>query len=231
VGVPRVATVTDVYSDWKRRRAARRVKPGDGHALQRFRWWQLLSRALFHLSLTGADGEPEIWSVDVRLWGDSNGEVRAELYRDGQHYARSKLPAAFSVPGGTVEVETSSYGLKRCHYVSDDGAVRQLLPDPASAEGRRARLERKRPGLSRTIGLASVVVLVVALALGIPQIVEEISQIPPVAANLGTFTSPIQLPAWLNVALLLATLVASTERALRLRYHWLLDGGLFDGEG
>ncbi len=135
------------------------------------------------------------------------------------------------MPGGTVEVVASGYGLKRCHYVTHDGAERQLVPDPASAEGRRARLERDHPALSRAIGLVSVAVLVVALVLGAPQVVEEISQIPPVADSVGSFTSPIRLPAAINVPLLVATLVASTERALRLRNHWLLDGGLFDGEG
>lgn len=218
-------------SNWKRRRAARRLKPGDGHSLPRFRWWQPFSRTLFHLELSGEDGLPETWSVDVRLWGDKDdGEVRARLYRDGRHHATSKLPAEFPVTGGTIEVAASSFGLRRCHYVRDDGAERQLEPDPASAEGRRARLERDRPGTSRAIGLVSWVVLAVALVLGVPQIMAEVSQIPPVAENVGTFTSPIQLPAALNVGLVVATLLASTERALRLRYHWLLDGGLFDGE-
>lgn len=219
-----------VFSDRKRRRTARRVQPGDGHTLQRFRWWQPFSRSLFHLQLTGEDAQPHIWSVDVRHGGDSNGDVLANLYRDGQHAARSKLPAAFPVPGGTVEVVASGYGLKRCHYVTDDGAERQLSPDHASAEGRRARLDRRHPALSRAIGLSSIAVLIVALILGIPQIVEQISQIPPIADNLGTFTSPIRLPAWFNIPLLVTTLVASTERALRLRNHWLLDGGVFDGE-
>lgn|GEM_PF-846728 len=220
-----------VFSDWKRQRAARRVKPGDGHTLPRYRWWQPLSRALFHLHLTAADGRPETWSVDVRLWGDSDdGDVRARLYRDGRHQATSKLPAEFPVPGGTIEVATSSYGLRRCHYVRDDGTEQQLVPDPASAEGRRARLERNHPGASRTIGLVSWVVLAVALVLGVPQIVQQITEIPPVAEHVGTFTSPVQLSAALNVALVVATILASTERALRLRYHWLLDGGLFDGD-
>ncbi|UFU08032.1 hypothetical protein [Ruania halotolerans] len=219
-----------MYSDWKRRRAARKVKPGDGHPLQRYRWWQPLSRALLHLDIAEEGGEHHTWSVDVRLWGDKNGDVLAQLYRDGHHHAWSKLPAAFAVPGGTVEVATSAYGLKRCHYVPDAGQQRQFRPDPASAEGRRERLERTRPGLSRAIGFVSVAVLVVALILGLPQIAQEVSQIPPVAERLGTFTSPIALYGWLNIALVVATLVASTERALRLRYHWLLDGGLFDGE-
>lgn len=220
-----------MFSDWKDRRAARRVKPGDGHALTRFRWWQPFSRSLLHIPLFEEDGRSHTWSVDVRLGGDSeDGEVRARLYRDGVHHAVSKLPAAFPVPGGTIEVVASNYGLRRCHFVGDDGSERQLTPDPASAEGRRAWLERRHPLLSRGIGIVSVAVLLVALVLGIPQIVEQISQIPPVAENIGSFTSPFHLPVWFNIALTVGAIVASTERALRLRYHWLLDGGLFDGE-
>lgn len=222
--------VTGVFSDWKRRRAARKVRPGDGHALQRFRWWQPFSRSLLHLRLTEDNGPDHTWSVDVRHGGNSDGEVLANLYRDGQHHARSKLPAVFPVPGGVVEVVVSGFGLKRCHYVSDHGDQRQLMPDPASAEGRRARLDHHHPVLSRTVGLLSITVLVIALLLGIPQIAEQVSSIPPVADRFGTVTSPITLPVWLNVSLFVATLVASTERALRLRNHWLLDGGLFDGE-
>lgn len=216
--------------DGRRRRAARRAKPGDGHALQRYRWWQPFSRALFHLRLVGADGRTETWSVDVRLGGDENGVVRAQLYRDGVNQATSKLPAAFAVPGGVIEVAASSYGLKRCHFVADDGTERQLSPDPASAEGRRARLERNAPGVSRLIGAASIVVLLVALVLGIPQLVEQVTSIPPIADAVGTFESPVHLPPWLNISLIVGALVASTERALRLRYNWLLDGGLFEGE-
>lgn len=218
-----------MISERKRRRAVRKLKPGDGHALKRYRWWQPLSRSLLHLPLTGEDGRSQTWSVDVRPWGDSAGDTWAKLYRDGQHHASSKLPAAFQVPGGIVEVVTSGYGLKRCHYLTDDGAEHQLIPDPASAEGRRASLERNHPGVSRAIGFVSVTVLLVTLVLGLPQLVEQISQIPPVAERVGSFISPIHLPAWLNITLVVAALLASTERALRLRYNWLLDGGLFDG--
>lgn len=194
--------------------------------LQRYRWWQPFSRSLFHLHLRGEGGAAVTWSVDVRHAGGSNGEVNAELYRDGVHHAHSKLPATFELPGGTIEVVATGFGLRRCHYVTDDGVDRQLVPDPASAEGRRARLERTRPTLSRAIGLASVSVLAFALVLGVPQIIEQITQIPPIAQRSGTFISPFHLPAWANISLLLATTVASTERALRLRYNWLLDGGL-----
>ncbi|MGW4798552.1 hypothetical protein ACWEPC_39655 [Nonomuraea sp. NPDC004297] len=47
----------------------------------------------------------------------------------------------------------------------------------------------------------------------------------PIAENLGTFASPIHLPRWLNISLAFGAALASTERALRLRYHWLLDAG------
>jgi hypothetical protein len=204
------------------------VKAGDGRMLPRYRWWQLFSRSLFHLRLADEGGGPEIWSIDVRHGGDSDGEVRARLYRNGVNQARSKLPAAFPVPGGTIEVAVSGFGLRRCHYVTHDGSERQLMPDPASAEGRRARLERTNPGLSRAVGAASATILAVALVLGVPQIIEQITQLPPIAERIGTFTSPVHLPAWANTSLLLATLVASTERALRLRYNRILDGGFFD---
>ncbi|WP_194421147.1 hypothetical protein [Microbacterium abyssi] len=219
-----------MVSDRKRRRAAKKVKPGDGHALRRFRWWQLFSRTLFHARFAEEDGLPHTWSVDVPLWGDSNGEVIARLYRDGVNVAMSKLPAAFAAPGGTIEVVASGYGLKRCHFIAADGSESQLSPDRASAEGRRARLDREHPTASRAIGAGSFIVLGVALVLGVPQIVEQITHIPWVAENIGAFTSPVQLPAWGNISLLVATLLASTERALRLRNHWLLDGGLFDGD-
>ncbi|PWD51445.1 hypothetical protein C8046_13045 [Serinibacter arcticus] len=219
-----------MFNDFRRRRAARRVKAGDGHALQRYRWWQPLSRALLHLPLRDDDGTEHRWSVDVRLWGDDNGDVIGQLYRDDVNVNRSTLPATFDVPGGVIEVAASGFGMRRCHFVGVGGVERQLVPDPASAEGRRARLEQNRPGLSRAIGIVSVLVLLVALALGIPQTVEQITRIPPVAEHLGTFVSPIHLAGWANITLAVAALIASSERALRLRYHWLLDGGLFDGD-
>ncbi len=207
---------------------ARKVKPGDGHALQRYRWWQLFSRSLFHLQVTGADGAPETWSVDVRHGGDSNGEVFAQLYLNGRNRARSKMPAAFAVTGGVIEVVASVYGLRRCHYVPTQGPEQQLEPDPRSTEGRRAYLDRARPALSRAIGVVSTTVLAIALVLAVPQLVEQITRIPPIAESVGVFVSPVQLPAWANIALLVAGVVASTERALRLRYNRFLDGGLFD---
>src|SRR4051794_8552169 len=102
--------------EWRRRRAAKRVKPGTGRELTPFRWWQPFSRSLYSLVLGRDDG----------------------------HQAVSKLPAVFPIPGGTIEVAESPFGLKRCHYVTAGGEEYPLVPDHTSTEGRRARQRRTR---------------------------------------------------------------------------------------
>lgn len=216
-----------MLKELRRRRAAQRVRPGDGRPLKRFRWWQMTFRALFYLRFTHDDGRQTIYAVDVKHAGNSStGVVEAHLYRDGRHHAQSRLPAFFPVPGGTVEVKGSAFGLKRCHYVTAKGAEHQLTPDRDSAEGRRAHLDGKHPALSRLIGLFSSILLFVALALLFSQLIEPVTEIESIARSVGTFTSPVRLPGWANITIGLCAALASTERALRLRYHWLLDGGV-----
>ncbi|MGI5500711.1 hypothetical protein [Lentzea sp. CA-135723] len=215
-----------MFEEMRSRRAAKRIKPGDGHELRRFRWWQSLGRSLFYLRLAGGEGGHSVYAVDVRHnRSDADGYANADLFVDGRHHARSRLPAAFPVPGGTIEVKKCAFGLKRCHYVTTGGAEHQLEPDRASAEGRRARLDRDHPALSRGIGFLSSVVLFGALAVLISQLLEKLTQPAPIAAHIGTFVSPVDLPAWLNIAVGVVAAMASTERATRLRYNWLLDGG------
>lgn len=102
--------------------------------------------------------------------------------------------------------------IKRCHYVATAGAEHPLIPDPKSAEGRRARVEPEHPAPSRSISFLSVVMLLIGVRLNGVQIAEPISQIPAIAENLGRFESPIHLPIWLNFALAIGALLASTER-------------------
>ncbi|MDN5687625.1 MAG: hypothetical protein L0G94_13285 [Brachybacterium sp.] len=212
-----------MFHQWRRRRAVKRITPGDGSALRRFRIWQLLSRSLMHLDLSATDG-PVRYTVDVRQWKtDDNGYVMVRLYRNGLQHAVSRAPALFPVEGGTIEVAISAFGLKRCHYVTANGTARQLDPDHRSAEGRRARFESRRPGLSRVVGALSIVALLVGVALLLQQIAIPILQIPPIAEQIGTVEPLIRLPLWLTITLAITAAVASTERALRLRYHWLLD--------
>ncbi|MFD4637339.1 hypothetical protein ACFWN2_08500 [Lentzea sp. NPDC058436] len=216
-----------MFEEMRSRRAAKRIKPGDGHELRRFRWWQTFGRALFYLRLADGAGGRSVYAVDVRHnRSDADGYVNADLYVDGRHHARSRLPAAFPVPGGTIEVKASAFGLKRCHYVTADGTAHQLEPDRASAEGRRARLTEAHPALSRGIGVVSSVVLLAALAVLVLQLLEKLTRPAPIAEHVGIFVSPVVLPTWLNIALGVVAALASTERALRLRYSWLLDGGV-----
>lgn len=200
----------------------RRVRAGSGEPLRRYRWWQVLGRSLRSITLTSRDGTASVYTVDVRHAGDmSDGGIRARLYVDGSLQSYAKMPTRFAVPGGHIEVAITSFGLKRCHYVRDDGTEQQLSPDRASAEGLRARLHDRHPGLSRAIGLISAALVVVGLGVEVPQIAEALSRIPLIAESVGTFISPIRLPLHLNLLIGLAVVVGSTERALRLRSSWL----------
>ncbi len=215
-----------MFEDFRRRLATSRVKPGDGRPLAPFRWWQILSRSLFFLRLDGASGSV-VYAIDVRerertFSDDDRGT--AHLYRDGIHHARSKLPARFEIEGGAIEVAQSPFGLKRCHYVASDGSEVHLSPHEGSLIGRRARLDRTRPALSRAIGVLSILLLVGAGLLGLPQLLESMTAIPPVADLIGPFESPYHLSPVANVAIGLVAVIASTERATRLRHSLLLDG-------
>lgn len=117
-----------------------------------------------------------------------------------------------------------TYGLRRMHYVTRDRSERRLTPHPRSAIGRRLRLEQTHPVASRWIAAAAIVVLLVGVGVNVPQLVQVISEIPPIAEHFGAFVSPIQLPLWLNLTLGTGAALASMERGLRLCYHWMLDG-------
>jgi hypothetical protein len=217
-----------VFSRHQVSSAAKRVRPGDGRLLQDFRWWHLLAgRKLFFLRTAGHGGTEIAYAVDVHLSGrqsDDAGYGKAHLFRDGRHYAQSRLPAVFSVEGGRIEVETTLVGLKRMHYVTDGGVEVQLAAHPRSAIGRRLRFDSAYPTASRMIAALSVFMLIIGIGLNGLQVLEPVLNIPPLAERFGSFESPVNLPLWLNVALGVAAGLGSAERALRLRHHWLLDG-------
>lgn len=210
---------------WNERRMARRVKSGDGRALKPFRWWQMTRRSLMSIALR-VDGRDVLHIIEVKHGGDAQtGVVRAGLYVDGRLRAQSRVPARFPVAHGHIEVRTSQVGLRRCHFVSRDGTERRLDPDPKSAEGRRIRFALERPVASAILSAMSVLMLVIGIGLNMLQAVEPISRIPLIAGNFGVFESPLHLPVWLNVALGFGAVIGAVERAMHLRYHWLLDGG------
>lgn len=215
-----------MLSDRRRRKGANRTRAGDGRLIEPFRWWHLLAgRRLFELPLVRADGSQANYVVDVRVSGKQAGDLgMVHLYLDGRHHAASPLPAVMPVEGGVIEMSLSEAGIRRAHYQPDGGAARQLTPHPRTAIGRRLRFDRDHPVLSRWVGVTSIVMLIVGLGVNALQLLEPLSEIPPLALRFGIFESPLHLPLWLNIALGFAAGLASTERALRLKYHWLLDG-------
>lgn len=220
-----------MLSDRQRREGAKRTHAGDGRPLEPFRWWHLLSgRKLLLLPLVHADGSRAGYVVDVRVSGkqarenDMNlSDGMVHLYLDGRHHAASPLPAVMPVEGGVIEVSTGSAGLRRAQYLPDGAAAQRLIPHPKTAIGRRLRFDRDHPALSRLLGAISIVVLVVGVGVNGVQLLEVLSGIPPVAEHFGHFDSPLDLPLWLNIALGFGAGLAATERALRLKFHWLLD--------
>lgn len=202
---------------WRR---SRKVEPGDGHALKPFRWWQILSRSLFYASLPSEDGAALTYAVSVDYF---DWDEKVDVYLNDKHYARATLPASVPVEGGAIEVATTMYGLKRMHFVDHAGNARVLQPDAASAEGLRAKLAHRKPALSRAVGVAAIVILVVSLPIGLLQIVEFFSHTDMGENLMGTFTSPVNLPGWASTPLMVLGVAAAVERALTLRNHWLLD--------
>jgi hypothetical protein len=215
----------NMFEKYRRRLQVAKVKPGDGSALQEYRIWHLFSRSLFSLRLPLRSESAHVFEVDVRYLAD--GTTRnspATLYRDRLQVSRANsFPVTFPVPGGFIEVAMSPYGLKRMHYVCDDGSEHVLRPHPRSHEGLRSRFGRRFPRTSSLIGAVAVVLLLVGLAVSIPQSMEALTRVPFVAERVGTFTSPISLPEWANIAVLVAGGLAGIERALTLRNHWLID--------
>lgn len=212
-----------MFTKYRRRRQLSRAKPGDGSRLPAYRLWQLFSRSLFSVDL--ADGtDRHVFEVDVRPGRDSSsGKRPAALYRDGVQVQAAKLPVAFPVPGGVIEVAVSQWGVKRMHLVGDDGREHVLRPHPRSAEGLRARFDRRFPRTSAVIGAVGLLVLLVGLAFALAAAAEQLTRVEVVAQYVGTFVSPVRLPDWATVALAAAGVVAAVDRALRLRSTWMAD--------
>lgn len=208
------------YRRWKKKRALHKVKEGDGHPLKQFQWWHMIYRSLFYIRLTEEDGTSNVYAVDVNFFDE---DEKADLYINDRHVAFAKLPAIFPVPNGVIEVETTTYGLKRIHYVTSDGKEELLHPHPYSLEGLRLKFEYHFPNVSKWIGRAAIIVLLISLILGLPQLIALISQIPYIADKWGIFTSPIVLPNWLNTLLVVGGTLATIERTATMRSHWLID--------
>lgn len=215
------------YRSWRRNRKINKVKRGDGHSLKRYRWWHMFTRSLFYIRLDDEAGESDVYAVNVNYFAED--EI-ANLYKNGKHIATTKLPGIFQVPGGEIEVEMSLYGLKRMHYITEDGE-QVLSPHPLSMEGLRLQFDKKYPLASKLVAVSAVIILLISIIIGLPQLIQLITSIPFIADEIGTFESPIVLPEWLNTFLFAAGLFAAFERTITFRNHWLIDMDTYWWEG
>ncbi|OZM84120.1 hypothetical protein [Pseudonocardia sp. MH-G8] len=187
--------------------------------LRPVRLHQTLSRTVHTITLPQPDGGSATWAVETRTADDHE----ARLYRDGQRITTAEMPAAFTVPGGRIEVDAGFYGVTRVHLVAPDGQERRLAPAPGTLEYRRAALTRRHPRLSRGIAATAVVILLANLVLAVPEGLELLTSIPQVAGRFGTFTSPVDLPGWLSMTLMAAGIAAAVERAVTWRHNRIVD--------
>lgn len=204
----------------KRRLKMKKVKEGNGHKLKEYRFWNIFTGSLFHLEVTNDKNEKINYAILCKYFVE---EPRADLYCNGTHIAYAKLPAIFPVKDGVIEIENGGYGINKIHYDSNNNETYSLYPDKRSVRGLRMSLHNRFPKVSSFIAIMAVVVLLTSMALGLPQLIAALSQIPWVSENIGTFVSPIVLPALVNLGIVVAGILAGVERTLMLRNHWLID--------
>lgn len=205
----------------KRDRKIKKVKVGDGHFLKKYRVWNLFTHSLFYIEIKNDhDNQITHYAIRSKYFAE---EPMVDLYREGRHVAYSKLPAAFPVDNGVIEISNGSSGINRIQYITDIEENFRVYPDRRSLRGFRLWVHKRFPLISFFIGGIAVVVLLMSIILSVPQLMETISEIPWVSENIGTFQSPIKLSVWEYFAVGIAAALAGTERALMLRRHWLID--------
>ncbi|WP_455603511.1 hypothetical protein [Cellulosimicrobium funkei] len=184
----------------------------DGAATFRpVRGWAVLWRSAFGLR---HGGHEYVVAVDFLDWDE-----RIRLYRDGRLVDEQRSRARFDLGGATLEARMSTYGMRYVRVVDAVGTVHDVPPLPGTAEAWRDRMDRERPTASRAVGVTAWVVLAVALVTQVPQLLE-------LASQFTGWTPPFvpDLPGPVNTVLTVGGVLAALDRALRRRYHPLLDG-------
>ncbi|WP_147513399.1 hypothetical protein, partial [Actinomyces polynesiensis] len=167
--------------------------------------WHALWRSALATSHAG-----HRWTVDVDHF---DWEGRALLHRDGRCAAVSVMPAAFPVPGAHIEVSSGTWGLTRAHIVHEDGREETLEPLPGTSEAWRARMGERFPRASRAVGVLAVLVLAVNLALLALALAQWATHQTWAAPHVDPWTSPLELPDWLPGMLVVAGVLAPSERS------------------
>ncbi|WP_374928128.1 hypothetical protein [Kytococcus sedentarius] len=215
------------------------VKPGDGSELAPVTGLQSLWRGQY---LTTVQGHEYALDVDFFDAGE-----KLHLYRDGRQVAMGRTKVAFvldDLPGDEaaggvtpaviddrparertprIEAAMSLYGMKRAHLVTDAGE-QLMTPAPGTGEAWRSQFAERHPTASRVVGALSLAVLLVALGLELPQLLQAFTRADWWQSLTGwTFRSPIELPTQVNIGLTVAGVLAGLERALRMQHNALLD--------
>lgn len=183
----------------------------DGAAFRPVRGWGVLWRSAFVLH---HGGHEYVVGVDFLDWDE-----RIRLYRDRRLVDEQRSRARFDLGGAVLEARMSLYGMRYVRVVDAVGDVRDVPPMRGTAEAWRDRMDREHPTASRVVGVAAWVVLAVALVTQVPQLLDLVS-------GLTGWSPPFvpDLPAPVNTVLSVAGVLAALDRALRRRYHPLLDG-------
>lgn len=175
------------------------------------RGWAVLWRSAFGLR---HGGHEFVVAVDFLDWDE-----RIRLYRDGRLVDEQRSRARFDLGGATLEARMGTYGMRYVRVVDAVGTVHDVPPLPGTAEAWRDRMDRERPTASRAVGVTAWVVLAVALVTQVPQLLA-------LASEITGWTPPFvpDLPGPVNTILTVGGVLAALDRALRRRYHPLLDG-------
>ncbi|HIY64735.1 MAG TPA: hypothetical protein H9830_00485, partial [Candidatus Agrococcus pullicola] len=71
-----------MFKRWRQKRQLGKIKPGNGSALPKFRWYQLFGRSIFFIDLQERDGA-HTYAVDVRYFEDEISGQKGDRTWDG----------------------------------------------------------------------------------------------------------------------------------------------------
>ena len=176
-------------------------------------FWRSLVCTVVAIEHDGALYEVE---ADFMPW-----DKELALYRDGFLVQRRYNPGTFKLEDGSrIKVSLSWFGIKHA-YLQLDGEKHSMRPIPGSTEYKRLRWTAKNPKTARIMGAVSWLTLVAAAIVGIPQLVEMISHIDPIADAGYAVTSPLQLSPLVNTIIGVGAVAGAVERGTRMKNSWL----------
>ncbi len=179
--------------------------------------WERLVRGRFQTEHDGATYVVDAHYLDL--------DERIRLYRDGRLVDVARRRARFPVGRGAhIEAAVAQLGMKYVRLRRDRTVEPEpLRPADGTPEAWRARVDREHPVASRVVGGLALAVVLVVLALELPQLVNLVGTAAPLV-GLDEFRVPAPtLAGWSNVLLVVLGGAAGLERGLSMRYHPLLD--------